>query len=155
MRRILQVTLFAMLAAAVHAEDAPPGMNAAVQAYVVAKGVSELPPFSHAAVDLNGDAFADAVVMLLGGGWCGSGGCNLLVLRGVEGGYELVSASTVTREPVRVSPETVKGWRTLIVYSKGTGDVLMPFDGARYPSNPSMQSPASADQVAAAEILLE
>jgi hypothetical protein len=47
------------------------------------------------------------------------------------------------------------GWKTLIVYSKGRSDVLMRFNGKRYPLNPSSQPKATPEQVHAAHIVME
>ena len=79
----------------------------------------------------------------------------MLVFRGSEDGFTFVSESTVTSEPIRVSPERVQGWRTLIVFSKGKGDVLMPFNGVRYPLNPSIQPKASPAQVGVAQVVMK
>ena len=111
--------------------------------------------FRHALTDLNGDGRDDAIVLLLGGSWCGSGGCNMIVLRGTKEGFTVVSGSTITNEPIRVSPEKVQGWRTLIVFSKGKGDVLMRFNGTRYPLNPSTQPKATPAQVNAAQVVMK
>jgi len=127
----------------------------AIQGYVGKKGHQERPPFRHALTDLNADGQADAIVLLLGSSWCGSGGCNMLVFRGTKDGFRLVSASTITTGPIRVSTENTQGWKTLIVYSKGRGDVLMQFNGTHYPLNPSLQSKATIGQVEAAEVLLK
>ncbi|HYK83366.1 MAG TPA: hypothetical protein VEU55_09515 [Gemmatimonadales bacterium] len=147
--------LLHLVAPTLRAQDAPPNLAAAVQAYVEKKGDHERPLFRHALTDLDGDGRADAIVLLLGSNWCGSGGCNMLVLRGVKDGFTLVSVSTITNAPIRVSPERSHGWRTLIVFSKGKGDVLMRFNGARYPSNPSMQPKALLAQASAASVVIK
>ena len=79
----------------------------------------------------------------------------MLVFRGTKDGFRFVSASTITNEPIRVSPENTEGWKTLIVHSKGRGDVMMQFNGTHYPLNPSLQSKATTGQVEAAEVLLK
>ena len=144
-----------LLAPTVEAQATPPGLGAAVQSYVEKKGDHELPPFRYALTDLDGDGRADAIVLLLGGNWCGSGGCNMLVFRPEKDRFTLVSASTITNEPIRVSPERAHGWRTLIVFSNGTGDVLMRFNGTRYPLNPSIQPKATPTQVNAAQVVMK
>jgi uncharacterized protein YecT (DUF1311 family) len=113
------------------------------------------PMFRHAFTDLDGDGVLDAVVLMSGSEWCGSGGCNMLVFRGTKAGFTFLCSSTVTSEPIRVSTEKSFGWKTLIVSSRGKGDVLMPFDGKRYPSNPSLQPKASAAVVTAAEVVIQ
>ena len=149
------VLLILLLAPTLRAQDAPPGLIAAVQAYVAKNGDHERPPFRYAFTDLDHDGRADAIVLLLGGNWCGSGGCNMLVFRAAANGFTLVSASTITNEPIRVSPEKSHGWRTLIVFAKGKGNVLMRFDGRRYPLNPSAQPKATAAQVSAALVVMK
>ena len=152
---LLWVLPFFLLAPTLRAQDPPPGLIAAVQAYVEKKGDHERPQFRYALTDLDGDGRADAIVLLLGGNWCGSGGCNMLVFRATTNGFTLVSASTITNEPIRVSPEKSHGWRTLIVLAKGNGDVLMPFDGRRYPFNPSLQPKATPAQVTGAQVVMK
>jgi hypothetical protein len=74
----------------------------------------------------------------------------MLVFRGTEQGFILVSASTIVMAPIRVSLKSVEGWRSLIVYSKGRGDVVLRFSGLRYPSNPSKQPAADRVELEAA-----
>ena len=134
------------------AQDVPRSLSTAVRAYAKVPGDSALPPFRYALTDLNGDGHSDAIV-LMGGDWCGAGGCNLVVFRATVRGFILVSASTISNEPIRISPEKAYGWRTLIVATKGVGNALMRFNGTRYPSNPTMQPKASQNQITAAETL--
>ncbi len=134
---------------------APPAtLVAAVQAYLNAKGGGEIPRLRWALVDLNGDKLDDAVVLLEGSEWCGSGGCTFEIFRGVAKGFTRVSGATITSEPIRVLPDTQHGWHTLIVRTR-EGDMLMRFDGTRYPGNPSMQPPASPAQVKAARTVID
>lgn len=79
----------------------------------------------------------------------------MLVFRGTKEEFSFVSGSTITFDPIRVSPEEAHGWDTLIVYSKGKGDVLMRFDGKRYPLNPSIQPKATPAQLEAAKIVMK
>ena len=155
MRRLWVLLVLHVFTVTVYAQHAPSGLMTAIQAYVGKKGHQEQPPFLHALTDLNADGQIDAIVLLLGSSWCGSGGCNMLVFRGTTDGFMFVSASTITNEPIRVLPENVQGWKTLIVYSKGKSDVLMQFNGTHYPLNPSLQSKATTGQVEAAELLLK
>lgn len=113
----------------------------------------ESPDYKHAFVDLNDDGVGDAIVLLEGMDWCGSGGCTMLVLKGEGAGYTAVSRSTVVREPIRVSTSTSHGWRGLIVHSDGKAR-LMGFTGDGYPLNPSMQSAAPEAQAESAETVL-
>lgn len=155
MNRWLIAILVLCLAPIARAQDPTASLTSAVAAYIKKKGGTEQPVFRHAFTDLNGDAQADAIVVLLGTYWCGSGGCTMLIFSGTKNGFTLVSASTVTREPIRVSPEKAHGWNTLIVNAKGQGDVLMPFNGSSYPSNPSLQPQAKPAQVGAAQTVMQ
>ncbi|WOE42839.1 hypothetical protein [Acinetobacter chinensis] len=94
--------------------------------------------YDFALTDLNADAVDDAVVLLKGMDWCGSGGCTLLIFKGTALRFDLVSKTTLVNTPVDVSDKPINGWKSLSVYSKGTGNVLLKFDGQTYPGNPSM-----------------
>lgn len=111
------------------------------------------PEYKHAFVDLNNDGVYDAVVLLRGMEWCGSAGCTMLVLQGQSTDYTVVSHSTVTREPVRISESMSQGWHDIIVHSDGV-EKLMLFDGSGYPSNPSMQATATQERVDSATTVL-
>lgn len=111
------------------------------------------PDYEHAFVDLNDDGMDDAIVLLRGMQWCGSGGCTLLVLRGDGRDYTVISRSTVASAPVRIAESMSHGWRDIIVYSDGE-EKLMQFDGSGYPLNPSMQSAAAHEQVDSAKTVL-
>ena len=85
-------------------------------------------------------------------GYCGSGGCVFLVLeRARDGSYKKVSASTISREPIRILPTKSHGWRDFTIRVAGGGakpcEVIMHFNGHRYPGNPSLAPCASADQL--------
>jgi len=134
-------------------QDVPPTLLSAMESH--SKSSVDRRSVRHALVELTGDDQPDAVVLLEGTEWCGSGGCTMLVFRGTAGGFIFVSRSTITYEPIRVLPEKTRGWNTLIVYSKGKGDVLMRFDGTRYPLNPSLQPKATPAQIAKARTLLQ
>jgi hypothetical protein len=116
------------------------------------------PPHKYASVDLNNDGIPDAVVLLTGSDYCGSGGCTLLVLKGLSGGYSVVSKSTITREPILLLQEKKRGWHTLSVAVSGggakAGQVLLRFNGSLYPGNPGMQPKATVSDLKGAKMLL-
>lgn len=111
------------------------------------------PDYKHALVDLNGDGVQDAIVLLRGMQWCGSGGCTMLVLAAQDDGFSVVSRSTVTSPPVRVSRSGADGWRDIIVHSAGKAR-LMRFGGDSYPANPSMQPDVPDTQAKFADIVI-
>ena len=154
MRRFGLVFIFLSLVAPYQAQDNQ-ALRVAVKKYLAGRGNIDTPIYREALTDLDGDGRADAVVLMSGSGWCGSGGCNMLVFHAEKDGFAFVCSSTITTEPIRVSTEKSSGWRTLIVYSRGKGDVLMRFDGKRYPLNPSTQPKATAAQVNAGQTVMK
>jgi putative lipoprotein len=107
-----------------------------------------LPSYEYALADLNGDGIPDAIVLITDAHYCGSGGCEMLVLRGEREHFRIISSTTITRKPIRVLAESRKGWKSLSVFVAGggakPGDVVMRFNGKGYPGNPSMQPYAKA-----------
>jgi hypothetical protein len=155
MRRLfLAFVLYFFVTAPLEAQDTQ-RLRVAVKSYFEGRGDHDTPMYREAFTDLDGDGLVDAIVLLSNSSWCGSGGCNMLVFHATKDGFTFVSSSTITTEPIRVSSEKSSGWKTLIVYSRGKGDVLMPFDGRRYPLNPSTQPKASAAQVSAAQTVMK
>ena len=99
--------------------------------------------YNAALVHLGNDASQQAIVYLTGDGWCGSGGCTMLILKrdGVQ--WRLLTKTTITRPPVRILNETSYGWRSIGVWVQGGGiqpgyEAELSYDGKTYPSNPSM-----------------
>jgi hypothetical protein len=102
--------------------------------------------FKSAFVDLKDDGKFEALVYISGSGWCGSGGCRLLILAPSKATYRVITATTITRLPIRVLKSKTNGWHDIGVWVQGGGiqpgyEAQLPFDGRAYPSNPSM-SPA-------------
>lgn len=85
---------------------------------------------------------ADALVLLEGPRWCGSGGCTLLVFRGTPEGFDLVSSVPLVRAPVFPAEAASNGWRDLLVTVGGgggpSGTVRLAFGPEGYPPNPSV-----------------
>ncbi len=93
--------------------------------------------YIHAFVDLNGDGKTEAIVYLMGRGWCGSGGCNTLILARVGGPWKVVNNITITRPPIRVLSSTSHGWHDISVWVQGGGiqpgyDAALSFNGKAY-----------------------
>lgn len=92
--------------------------------------------------DLNGDQIKDAVVLLQGTEWCGSGGCTMLIYHAKnDHSLSLITKTTVTDTPIYQLSTKQNGWSDLSVYSKGVGQVKLSFDGQSYPTNPSLAKP--------------
>jgi uncharacterized protein len=94
-------------------------------------------------VDLNGDSTLDAIVILSGSYWCGTGGCTMLVFTGQGSTFKLLSRSSLVRPPLTVAETKTKGFRDLILDVSGGGmpakKVALKFDSTGYPENPSDQ----------------
>jgi uncharacterized protein YecT (DUF1311 family) len=92
--------------------------------------------------DLNGDGKAEAIVYLVSNEWCGSGGCNTLILARDGDSWRIITNMTVTQLPIRVLTKSSHGWRSIGVWVQG-GSILpgyeaeMDFDGKTYPANPT------------------
>src|SRR5690606_18085784 len=83
--------------------------------------------------DLDGDGAPEELVYLAGPGRCGSGGCNLLVLKRQGDDFETIVNTTVTRLPVGVLDTDSNGWRDIWVTVGGgglpSGRRALKFDG--------------------------
>jgi hypothetical protein len=123
------------------------------QAVATALRTANPPAYREGHADLNGDGSNEALALLSGPEFCGSGGCTLLVFRGAPNGYTLVSRLTVTSAPVRVAKETSHGWKNLIVHTRG-GDAVLVFNGRAYPGNPSVQPKAKPSEVGTATVVI-
>lgn len=83
-----------------------------------------------------------ALVYLVGMNWCGSGGCNLLILRPGATGWEQVGNVARVSNPVRLLTTTSNGLPDIGVTVSGGGgppayEAKVSFDGATYPRFPS------------------
>ena len=104
----------------------------------------EIGPFVARRLVLGGDAPILTVVYLAGNGWCGSGGCTLVVLHGEGASTRLLSRATVSYPPIQLLPNLTNGLPDLSVkvrnmdLSGGPLYATLRFDGATYPHNPGM-----------------
>ncbi len=94
-------------------------------------------------LDLNGDGKSEAVVYLVGGEWCGSGGCTTMILTQNDSSWKIINKITITRPPIRVLESTYNGWHSLGVWVQGGGihegyEAELRFNGKKYPRNPSV-----------------
>lgn len=92
--------------------------------------------------DLNGDGVPEAIVYLVSNEWCGSGGCNLFILRKNGSSWKTVTSITITNPPVRMLNDTSNGWHNLGVQGGGGSarahDVRLRFNGTTYRKDPSV-----------------
>jgi hypothetical protein len=131
-----------------HSQDVA-SLDASVRAYV---NEQTTPNYRYAWVPLSDNSSDDALV-LLQNGYCGSAGCTLIVLRHTDKGMRVISSSTISKEPIGILEETQHGMRTLMINTGGKGEVLMRFNGSKYPLNPSTQPLASKTQWNSAQIV--
>lgn len=83
------------------------------------------------------------VVYITGESFCGSGGCDMLVLESNNDSFKVVSKTTLVRLPIKMLNTTTNDWHDLSVNISGGGtgkpcDVLLPFNGSEYPGNPTV-----------------
>ena len=107
---------------------------------------------------LNGGASPQAVVLLTGPAWCGSGGCTLLVLQHDTQAWVLVSKTTIVRPPIRVLPQRHNGWHSLSVFVAGGitpgYTAILPFGKSGYPGNPTVAPAFRAHHANSGELLI-
>jgi hypothetical protein len=103
----------------------------------ITKGIlpAESRKFILSQFDLNSDGKKEIFLGLTGPYFCGSGGCNILLLQNYG---KLITQFTVTQYPVLISASKTQEWSDLILFSRSKFR-LVKFDGTRYPSNPSIQ----------------
>jgi hypothetical protein len=160
-KQALRNILFALLLTLPLASGTPalagslPALDSVIKAWA---DETKVPSYKYALVDLNDDGVDDAVVLITEQDYCGSGGCSLVIFRGVAGSFEIVSSSTITREPILLLPEKCHGWHTLSVLIAGggvkPGQVIMRFNGTKYPYNPGMQPKANNNELKGAKTLM-
>jgi len=93
-------------------------------------------------VDLRDNGQEDAIVYVDGRLWCGSGGCNTLILVPAGRSYRVVTTIMITRPPIRVLDSKTNGWHDIAVRVQGGGDVIaydakLTFNGKSYPISPA------------------
>ncbi|QNI31356.1 hypothetical protein H7849_20065 [Alloacidobacterium dinghuense] len=83
------------------------------------------------------------IVYLSGQGWCGSGGCTMLVLEPIESSFKVLGRVTIVQLPIRLLHSTSHGYPDIGVTVQGGGilsayEAVLSFNGERYHSNPSL-----------------
>jgi uncharacterized protein len=126
-------------------------LRKAIDSYIENAGIptDASQSFLSESIDLNDDGVLDALVLLTGSNWCGTGGCTMVVFQGIGNEFRLVSSSSIIQTPLIVSETRTNGWRDLIVDLRGggatPGKVALKFDGKSYPSNPSTEPTLPSD----------
>ena len=104
--------------------------------------------YATAETDLDGDGTPEVLVYLGGPMFCGTGGCNLAVLKRQDGDLVQVSETSVVQLPVGVLDSKSHGWRDLAVTVSGGGMAegisRLRLSGRGYPTNASVEVSAGA-----------
>ena len=112
-------------------ETAPDYTNAMLEA-----GGGQKARYLYARADLNDDGQDEVIVYMLGSMFCGTGGCNLLILTRSEDGYQVVNDFPTSRVPLVATRESSHDWQDLVREVSGGGVpteyVRHTFDGNRY-----------------------
>ena len=135
------------LAAAATPAAAQPSRNAALHAFLQERFGADRTSYPDtryvvAWADLNGDRRPEALVYLISGNACGSGGCTLYIYTPEQGGWYQHGSLTVTNPPIMVLNSRTHGWRDLAVRVSGGGarphDAIVRQGRVTYQSNPSL-----------------
>ena len=100
--------------------------------------------YFHKSFDLNGDGKPEVIVHVVGPGACGTGGCATHVFAKLGASYKLISTIALSRPLVIAALGCSHGWRNLIVFVAGGGNVHgyyaeLRFNGKTYPHNPTLK----------------
>jgi len=99
--------------------------------------------YSTAIIRLKGTTTEDVAVYISGPGWCGSGGCTLLMLNAEPSSFKVLGQTTIVQLPIYLLPGTSHGHPNIGVRVQGGGILpgyvaKLSFDGTKYPQNPSV-----------------
>lgn len=119
---------------------APP--DPALHAWVRAFEKGTMAPLHYATASWGEGDGRITFVHMIGPGYCGTGGCTLLVLQRRGGTFDLLGEISTVSPPVRVLPSATKGRPDLAIRTRGPGvslvDKLIPFNGRRYAWSPNL-----------------
>ena len=72
--------------------------------------------------DLDADKKKEAIVLMTGADWCGTGGCTLFILKQRASSWDVISKTPTSRTPISVLETTTNGWRDLSIVTQGGGN---------------------------------
>jgi putative lipoprotein len=142
--RIVLTSLLAVLASAAAAQ---PSRDAVLHTFLQERFAEDRTGFpdtryAHGWVDLNGDGRQEALVYMMSGNYCGSGGCTLYIYTPEQNSFYQHGSMSVTNLPVRALNSRTRGWRDLSVSISGGGTrartVLVPHGRITYADNPTV-----------------
>jgi hypothetical protein len=139
-RGLLALGLICGAAATAMAADDVASVHAFLKGYLK-DGDPATTKVAIAFADLNSDGANEVVAYVMGPDWCGSGGCDALVLTPEGSSFKVVMDASVSQLPISVLPARSHGWSDLGVAIGGgggqSGIAEMKFDGKTYPDNPT------------------
>lgn len=124
-------------------DSKPSSLDASLNQFIQNFGHDKATHYIAAFHDLNDDGKLEAIVYLTDSKWCGSGGCNTLILTQDRNSWRIITKITITRPPILVLPAISHGWHNIGVWVQGgsikTGyEAELIFDGTTYPKNPTV-----------------
>lgn len=139
--------------------DAAPAAEESLKRFLQALDNDKTTRYVAAFRDIDGDGTPEAIFYLVGSSWCGSGGCNTLILTRDAGSWRIVTDITITRLPIRLLTDTSHGWRSISVWVQGGGiqpghEAVLRFDGTSYPRNPTVPPARQSEGTPAGEVVI-
>lgn len=100
----------------------------------------------------------EEVVYVSGQGWCGSGGCNMLIVEPFRSSFKVLGDVSIVQLPIRLLPSMENGHPDIGVWVQGGGiqpgyEAVLSFDGASYSGNPSMPPARPAKDIKGRKII--
>lgn len=136
-----------------------PAAGPDLKAFLAARTADAMAPLRFVSGEWSDADTRLALVQFLGPEYCGSGGCNLLILRPEGETFTVLGDVTITRAPVRVLTSSTNGLPDIAVQVSGGGaaahEALLPFDGARYASNPTVAPARRAEGAPGVVVIAE
>ena len=120
------------------AQSIPAPLIRFLQDYADSNGGTKTTEYTAVLVDLRDDGTKEAIVYLSSNGWCGTGGCTILILAPEGTSFSVVSKIPAVRLPIRVLTTKANGWHDLGVVGRKSGteplyESVLSFKGKSYP----------------------
>jgi hypothetical protein len=104
------------------------------------------------------EASGAQLVYVSGEGWCGSGGCTLLIVVPSATSFKVVGRVTVVQLPVYLLPSTKHGYPDIGVCVRGVSvgseyEAELSYNGVSYPGNPTVPPARPLNGIKGKEII--
>jgi len=115
--------------------------------------------YSAAFVDLRDDQTKDVLIYLSSDGWCGTGGCTMLILAPEGTFYRVVTKIPAVRLPIRLLATKSNGWHDIGVVARRNGteplyEAILSSDGKSYPPSVSEAGGAELEKIMPGRIVM-